>query len=141
MPRATVSIGVEKHFLESIEVQDGEERAWVELRRMSFGEKMEKDAEALKMQFSGTTAGSKDEVNAEVSMVSAKASILEIQRCVVDHNLDDGADPPVKLDFRKVDVIRMLDPRVGQEISDLIGEMNDFEKRSTQSPGVDSKGK
>jgi len=137
MPRATVSKSTERKELESIPVEDGQEKAFVELRRFSFGEKMEKDAEALKMKFNSDT-DNKEDVNAEVAMVSVKANILEIQRCVVDHNLED--DSGNKLDFRKVEHIRMLDPRVGQEITELIGEMNDFVKGSNAS-GVDSKGK
>src|SRR5262249_39235133 len=111
---------------------------WVELRRMSFGEKMAEDSEALKMKFA-TDGGKSESVDAEVAVVSEKASILEIQKCVVDHNLED--DNGNKLNFNNIEHVRSLDPRVGQEISTLIGEMNDFERQSKKSPGVDAKGK
>lgn len=138
MPRAIVSKLTERFDLESIPVEDGQEKAWVELRRMSFGEKMEKDAEALKMKFK--QGDGKEDPDAEVAMVSAKANILEIQRCIIDHNLEDDGDPPKKLNLKDPNVIRMLDPRVGQEISNLIGDMNDFEKKA-QKDGTDAKGK
>jgi len=142
MPRATVSKLTERRSLTTLPAADAtdttpaSEEGWIELRRMSYGEKMAKDSEAMKMKFATEAIGN---VDAEIAMVSEAANILEIQKCVMDHNLED--EHGNKLNFQNVDHIRQLDPRVGQEITTLIGEMNDFEKQSKESPGVDAKGK
>lgn len=140
MPRATVSKRTERKELLTVPAKDGVEAGWVELRRMSFGEKLEKDAEAMKMRFAmDGNASDVSDVNAEVAVVNVVATLLEFQRCVVNHNLttlidpdnEDGGERP--LNFQKAEDVRVLDPRIGSEISDLIGEMNDFERAARTS--------
>jgi hypothetical protein len=146
MPRATVVVTPDRRELTTLPAVDGQEAGWVELRRLSWGEKLRKDAEAMRMKFVTNAEPGKD-MEAEIGMVNYAASILEFAKCIVDHNLDDGGDPdtdpprpPRKLDLRKEADIQTLDPRVGQEISDLIGEMNDFERKARKSE-VDKEGK
>jgi hypothetical protein len=136
MPRATVSKTTERFELQTIE------GGYVELRRLSYGEKMQKDAEAMKMRFAvekGTEA-----LDATLAMISEAASLLEFSRCVVGHNLTraslrEGEDD-IPLDFRKADDVRSLDPRVGEEISTYIGQLNDFERQATTT-ARDAEGK
>ena len=129
MPRATVLKTSTRYTLTTLPAVDDDEAGWIELRRMSFGEKLAKDSEAMKMRF-GLDLDSKD-VDAELSMVNVVATLLEFSKCVVDHNLlDDNGN---KLNFGKPDDIRALDPRVGDEIATLIGELNDFEKAATRN--------
>src|SRR5688572_5494995 len=45
MPRATVVLTPERRDLETVE------GGWVEIRRLSYGEKLQKDQEAMKMRF------------------------------------------------------------------------------------------
>lgn len=145
MPRATVSRATEHKPLTTLPSVDGSEAGWVELRRMSYGEKIAKDAEAMKMKF-GMDDAAAGSMNAEVAMINERVTLLEFQRCIVDHNLtalideNDETKGERKLDFTKFSDVQSLDPRVGDEISTLIGEMNDFEKAVTQQ-GVDAKGK
>lgn len=140
MAKATVLKTTDRFDLKSIPPKDGEEGGWVELRRMSFGEKQEKDAEAMKMRLNMSGTGRQmTDMNAEVAMINLHATALEFSRCIVDHNLEDS-DTGIKLDFRKAADVRRLDPRVGQEISDLIGDMNDFESDAARSV-VDDEGK
>jgi len=145
MPRATVSKATETKQLTTLPPVDGDEGGWVELRRMSYGEKIAKDAEAMKMKF-GMDDAAAGNMNAEVAMINERVTLLEFQRCIVDHNLTAPVDPEDdtkgerKLDFKKFSDVQALDPRVGDEISTLIGEMNDFEKAVTKQ-GVDAKGK
>lgn len=149
MPRATVIVTPVREYLTTLPAQGDEEAGWVELRRLSWGEKLQKDAEAMKMRFAADPNDPKKSMDAEVSMVSVNASMLEFARCIVDHNLDDGGMPdkdgnptrePRKLDFRKPSDCQLLDGRVGEEISQLIGKLNDFEKQSTTSV-MDAEGK
>jgi hypothetical protein len=137
MPRATVLVTPERKDLTTLPAVDGQEGGWVELRRLSWGEKLQKDAEAMRMKMVTDPNNAKD-MQAEISMVSVVVSHLEFSRCIIDHNLED--DKGRKLDLRNKTDIAQLDPRVGQEISDLIGEMNDFERASKKSE-VDDEGK
>jgi hypothetical protein len=151
MPRATVSITVERKDLLSLppidatDVTAAVEGGWVELRRMSYGEKIAKDAEAMKMKF-GMDDAAAGNMNAEVAMINEKVTLLEFQRCIVDHNLtapidkNDESKGERPLNFQKLADIQSLDPRVGDEISQLIGEMNDFERTLTENK-KDSSGK
>lgn len=131
MPRATVLRTTERRDLATLPKTDEEEGGWVELRRLSFGEKLDKDAEAMKMRFDFGKVEDVKDMDAEVSLISAYATVVEFSRCIVDHNLED--DNGKKLDLSKLDSVRQLDPRVGQEISELLGEINDFEKRARSS--------
>jgi len=147
MPRATVLKTTERKDLTTLPAADGVEGGWVELRRLSYGEKLQKDAEAMKMRFAmGDSMKDKTDINAEVSIVNEIATLLEMQRCVVRHNLTTPVDPNDEtkgerpIDFNKWSDMRELDPRVGEEISILIGEMNDFEK-DAKSSEVSAEGK
>lgn len=136
MPRATVLKQTERFNLETL--KDGDEVGWVELRRLSFGEKLDKDAEAMKMRFDVKDAGQGGDMGAEVAMINAAVTQKEFAKCIVDHNLED--ENGNKLNFQRAEHVRELDPRVGQEIQDLIAEMNDFERVSKESV-VDAEGK
>lgn len=140
MPRATVLKTTERKPLLTLPAgEDGTEEGWVELRRMSFGEKLDKDAEAMKMRFDVSEMDDDEKnVGAEVAMINAAVTAKEFAKCIMDHNLED--ENGMKLNFNRPEHVRGLDPRVGQEIQDLIAEMNDFERASKKSV-VDAEGK
>ena len=145
MPRATVLKTTERFPLTTLPAVGEEEEGWVELRRLSYGEKLQKDAEAMKMRFamSGATKG---DIDAEVSLISEFVTYLEFAKCIIAHNLTTPIDPSDEskgereLNFRNQADVKLLDPRVGDEISTLIGELNDFERASKRSE-VDASGK
>jgi len=148
MARATVAKTTEKFPLTTIEATEQDpEGGWVELRRLAYGEKLQKDAEAMKMRFAMDDArsGSKG-IDAEVSLISEFVTLAEFAKCIVAHNLTGPIDPnddtkgERPLDFRKPEDVRALDPRVGDEISTLIGELNDFEK-AVRTNIMDASGK
>jgi len=134
VPRATVVIQKEKYDLETLP------GGWVELRRLTYGEKLAKDAEAMRMKMA--MDGKSKSVEAEVAIISEAVTLLEFAKCITNHNLTkegpNGDDVP--LDFRKAADVQMLDPRVGDEISGIIGKMNDFDSIIRTSE-VDSEGK
>jgi len=137
MPRATIIQATERHDVTTLPAVGDEEAGYVVLRRLTFGEKLSKDAEAMKMRF-GMSSASQGNVDAEVSLISEYVTYLEFAKCVVEHNLTDEKGQP--LNFKNQAHVQSLDPRVGDEISTLIGEMNDFEKAAKTST-VDSTGK
>lgn len=131
MARATVSKATEIKKLTTLPAtEEDPEGGWIELRRLSYGEKLAKDAEAMKMRFA-MDSGPTQSMDAELSLISEFVTLMEFSKCIMNHNLTDDNDKP--LNFRDPASVRSLDPRVGDEISGLIGEMNDFEKAARSS--------
>jgi len=117
MPKATVSTLTSKFDLKTLP------GGWVELRRMSFGEKQQR--QDIAMQMAMTTDGQKAKsTEAIMKMSSEEIALFELSRCVIDHNLYADDEEKVKLDFKRSADIRQLDPRVGEEINALIDSMN-----------------
>jgi hypothetical protein len=84
--------------------------------------------------------GGNPDIKAEVALINEFATLREFALCIADHNLFEDDEETMKLDFKKPDHVRNLDPRVGDEISQLIGSLNDFE-RIAETTTVDSSGK
>ena len=140
MPRATVVTAPERFDLETLPKTETQDGGFILIRRLSYGEKLQKDQEAMKMRFDMSTAaeGSTKGLDAEIAMISELATLNEFQKCIMDHNLED--DDGQRLDLTKLENIRQLDPRVGDEINQLMAQLNDFEKRS-RTTTMDAKGK
>lgn len=118
MPKATTNVSdTEKHDLKTCP------GGIVVLRRMNYGEVLERRAMAGKMSFKGIH---NEDPEAFLNMANRNVTEYEFRNCIVDHNLTDENDVP--LDFRNSYTINMLDPRVGEEIASLIDAMNQAEK-------------
>jgi hypothetical protein len=125
MPRATVNLeDTETHNLKTAP-PDGK----VVLRRMSYGQIVQRRA-MLKMSFSGDAKKGKDAVAGEIAMADEKITQFEFKTCIVDHNLED--DQGKKLNLASPVDFNRLDPRVGQEIEKLIGDMNNFNEEDEE---------
>lgn len=96
--------------------------AFVELRRLSYGQKLERQSMAVQSSIKGE--GKNAEMN--MAMMQQEVSAFEFRHCIADHNLTDEND--VKLDFRQKKNVFRLDPRVGEEIGNHIDEMNNFDE-------------
>lgn len=96
---------------------------WVEARRLTYGEKLQRRAMVSGMKIQG--AKGKKDFEGEMQLVSEQATVFDFQHCIVDHNLEDENDN--KLNFGSLLDIRRLDPRIGEEIDRLLGELNNFE--------------
>ncbi len=117
MPRATTSVETVRHSLKSAP-PDG----FVDLRPMDYGDFLKRRDMAMKMGVRG--AGSKIE-KIDLDILQEEVTRFEFKVCVGEHNLEDAngrllvlGDPK---DFKR------LDPKIGQEISDLISEMIQWE--------------
>lgn len=137
MPKATISNDTEHFLLKTMPPVDDQEGGFVELRRMTHGQKLRKDAEALRMTMK-LNGGSTDDAEVTMALANAESTYIEFAACIVRHNLTDENDKP--LDMKKREDVDKLDPRVGAEIAFLIGQMNDFAD-SIYKPSVDAKGK
>lgn len=129
MPRATVVTDTVRHELKSCE------GAFVVLKPMSYGTKLGRSDQAMKMVVKAESGprrrGQSASSETEISMIQKAATQIDFQSCVVEHNLEDEGGRT--LDFRDFADIDKLDPRVGEEISTLIDELNNF--TSEDEPG------
>lgn len=117
MPKAVANVQeTERHNLKTLE------GGYVELRRMTYGQVVQRRS---LMKMSVTSAKGRKDTIAEMAMASSEIAQFEFAHCIVDHNLEkeDGS----KLNLSSPVDFALLDPRVGQEIEELISEMNNLE--------------
>lgn len=125
MPKAVVSAKItERKDLETLppDPETGEEGGFVELRHMSYGEYLKRRDMISNMSFKGEGKNTE----AFMKMANEEVARYEFNTCIVDHNLQD--ENGNNLDFRTARAFQMLNPRVGEEISNYIDEMNKWEK-------------
>lgn len=116
MPRATVAVSTVKFDLKTLP------EGYVVIRRMTFGEKLERQDEMMRMSASTDPQNRQLEMNLMVK----KAALKDFSILVVEHNLTDADDRP--LNFKEAKDVTNLDPRIGDEISQLIDSINAFEE-------------
>jgi hypothetical protein len=119
VPRATVNIADTEEFkLKSLE------GGLVTLRRMTFGQKLSRQEQAVKMTMEQQSRGGKGN-KMSMDMLQHAATVFDFRACVVSHNLED--EEGRRLNLTQVADIDRLDPRVGEELAGLINDMNNFE--------------
>lgn len=145
MPKATVSQDLHHHDLKSLE------GAFVALKQLSFDQMLERRDKAMRMTMESET-GKGRQPSSKIEMESAMqwTRFFEFSNCIVEHNLEDDNGQP--LNFNNPMTLRILDPKVGAEIEQLIETLNqedeesleDFTKRlsssSKESPSTQSNG-
>jgi hypothetical protein len=131
MPRATVNSGAERFYLESLPASAEEEGGWVELKRMSYGQILER--RDMSMAMAVESAGRTDDLKAVIDMVQTKVQRFEFKNAIVDHNLED--EEGNKLSFSNPMHVGSLDPRIGEEIGRLIDNMNEWETDQESGKG------
>lgn len=117
MPRATVNISDTEHF--DLKTCEG---GFVELRRLSYGEKMKRQEMSFGAAMKVDSGRKQRSAEMTMDMAQTAATEFEFKACIVDHNLED--DTGAKLDFKNAAHIHLLDPRIGEEISNYINDMN-----------------
>jgi len=128
MPAAVVNMNSTERFdLKSLP-PDG----YVVLRKMTYGQKLTRQQNAMRMQME-MQRGRKGNAKANMEMLTLQSTLYDFKNCVVEHNLTDESGAALNLsnDF---DVTR-LDPQVGEEISTLIDNMNNFEDENLGNSG------
>lgn len=106
---------------------------WVVLRRMSYGAKLNRMQHVGKMSVE-LRKGSKS-TRGEMDLMQRATTIYDFQQCLVDHNLFADDAETVKLNLTTATGIESLDPRIGEEISALIDELNNFETEIADEEG------
>lgn len=101
------------------------EGGFVVLKRLSYGQWLARNEMAMEVKIQASGRGNNAAFGGEMAMHNRKVTIWEFQQCIVDHNLQNTDETP--LDFRGINTLDILDPKVGTEISDYIRELHDFE--------------
>jgi hypothetical protein len=114
---------------------------WVILRRMTYGQKLDrmKHVGKLSVDMRGKGKGTKG----EMEMLQKGSTIYDFQACIVEHNLEKNIGTEehpniVPLNLKTMMDIDALDPRIGEEISSLIDELNNFELEEGDGQGNSS---
>jgi hypothetical protein len=122
LPIATIINPTEEFKLKSLE------GGLVTIRRMTWGEKLKRQAMMTKFHMNLNSKKSEDS-RAEIDILSEQVSMWEFMNLIVDHNLEhqDATGTVRKLNFKNAADVALLDPIIGEEIQMRIDELNAFE--------------
>jgi hypothetical protein len=121
MPNAQVSTAPVRRELETLE------GAWVDLKRLSYGQKLQRNEHAIKT----TAFGEGKNARMQLEALQVEVQFMDFANCIVGHNLtylDPLTEEELPFDFQGRSWQQMLDPRIGEEIATLIDELNNYEK-------------
>lgn len=130
MPQATVKATAKRFELKSAP-PDG----FVKLKRLSFGQKLERMEMATKQVIHNDdqkgnraqrrSGNNQENMSVDIRMMQRIVTEYEFKHCVVEHNLthENGQ----ALNFKDSATVDLLDPKIGEEISEYIAELNNFE--------------
>lgn len=127
MPRATIDTTATERFeLDSLPATQDDEAGWVELKKLSYGQILARRDMATQMSIGGIDNKSKDDdISAAIDIIQKAVTEFEFKYCIVNHNLDDSNGN--KLNFSNPQSVTDLDPIIGQEIAELIDDLNKWD--------------
>jgi len=126
MPLAIANQNTEKFDLKTLP------GAFIELRRMSYGEKMHRSGLMSGLKVKGSNR-SKD-FEGELMLANQRVTEYEFAVCIVGHNLEKD-DKGTLLDFKNKFDLGMLDGKVGEEIGVLLNKVNLFDEEGEEALG------
>lgn len=115
MPRATANQETRREDLKTLE------GGFVEIRRLSFGERLAVRSMLAKMKM-GNAEGKAKDVSIEAAMDHGAVQFFKFANAIVDHNLEDHLGRKLNLKSRKD--FDSLDESVGYEIENLIDQID-----------------
>lgn len=97
---------------------------WVELREFNYGEALFRREIGINMSVEGGSRKSNEPTKTDIQTMQRLVTEYEFSVCIVDHNLENELGS--KMDLGDPNYIRALPVAVGDEISDLIADLNDI---------------
>ncbi len=126
MPRATVDVTNTKRFpLATLLATEDDDEGFVELRKLSYGQVLERRDMGAKIAIEGITDGRQEDLKVTTDMIQQAVTEYEFRHAIASHNLED--EHGVTLNFTDPKAVWALDPQVGQEIGALIDDMNQWD--------------
>ena len=98
---------------------------FVVIRRMNHGEKLLRSEFATKMTYKVAGKGRNKDMEGTIELMQRASTLWDFKHLIVDHNLQDKDERP--LDFKNEADINKIPGIVGEEISSLLDELNNFE--------------
>ena len=133
MPRATIDTTATERFdLKSLPAVGDEEAGFVELRKLSYGQILQRRDMATKMAIEGVGGDKRsreEDIRVTTDIIQKAVTEFEFKNCIVSHNLEDAAGKT--LNFGDPASVVSLDPQVGQEVAELIDSINDWDSDLT----------
>lgn len=120
MPKGTVKTEPQHYKLESLP------GGYVKLKQLSYGQMLERREMATKLSMEqaqekpGVKKNEPDKIN--VQIIQRAVAAYEFAACVVEHNIED--EDGTLLNFGNTMTLDILDPRIGDEISKRLAELN-----------------
>jgi hypothetical protein len=124
MPKATVSQELHHRDLRTV---DG---GYVKLKQLSFDQMLERRDKAMRMTMESQAGAIRPTSKIDLESAMQWTRYFEFSNCIVEHNLED--DNGTQLNFGNPMTLRILDPRVGQEIERYIEELNQEDEESLE---------
>ncbi len=127
MPRATVDVANTRRFpLRSLPKSETEEEGFVELKKLSYGQVLERRDMGAKIAIEGLTdTRNTEDLKVTTDMIQKAVTEFEFKHAIVTHNLED--EHGTNLNFEHPSNVWALDPQVGQEVGELIDDMNQWD--------------
>ncbi len=128
MPRATIDTQATTRFdLKSLPKTEEAEGGFIELRKLSYGQILERRDMGAKIAIEGLgdSRAREEDLKVTTEMIQKAVTEFEFGLAVVSHNLED--EHGILLNFTNPSNVWSLDPIVGQEISSLIDDMNQWD--------------
>ncbi len=128
MPRATINtVETQRFDLKSLPKTEDEEAGFVELRKLAYGQILERRDMGAKIAIEGLgdSRSKEEDLKVTTEMIQKAVTEFEFKHGIATHNLED--EHGTLLNFSNPNTVHALDPQVGQEISELIDEMNQWD--------------
>lgn len=128
-----IAVATDNNKGERFELQSAPPDGFVILKRLSYGQQMFRRSLLSKAKMEAGGGGNradrrdraKQSFTAELELMNEKVTLFEFSHCIIEHNLQDANGNA--LDFSNPEHVKMLDGRVGEEIDELINDLNNFE--------------
>lgn len=122
MPKAIVDTS-EEHKLDLKSLPGG----FVLARRLSYGEKLQRRAMTAGLKLDMGNRKQNRDMTGEMQLITEESTVFDFAHCILDHNLYKDDEETQKFDLSKKMDLRMLDPRIGEEIDTWLSDLNNFE--------------
>ena len=121
-----MAVAVVTQQTERCDLKSAPPDGFVTIRRMNYGESLQRKDMMASIAMSMNTKGKGDgETKMQMDLLQEKTSLWEFSKLIVDHNLTD--DKERKLDFSNPAHVRAIVGRIGDEIQMHIDRINSFE--------------
>jgi hypothetical protein len=111
---------------------------FIELKKMTYGQILHRQSLVTMTMIRDADTKAKGVTKSQFDMANVEVAEFEFSTCIVDHNLEDENGKQLNLK-NKIDILK-LDPKIGQEIDNLISELNGTGEEDEDSEGESQTG-